>query len=974
MEYIIGNSYGAYCLENITNLDGVNAIGYIFRHNKTKARVVVISNDDDNKVFTIGFRTPPSDDTGVPHILEHSVLCGSRKFPSKDPFVELAKGSLNTFLNAMTYSDKTVYPIASCNEKDFHNLMDVYLDAVFYPNIYKKEEILKQEGWHYELEDVDSEITYNGVVYNEMKGVFSSPEEQLMRAIQSSLLKDTPYSYESGGDPDSIPDLSYEDFLNFHKKYYHPSNSYIYLYGDMDFMKELSYIDEEYLSDFDEENIDSAVAVQTPYEEQLDIEEYYSISDSEELEDNTYFSYNVVVGTSLDTKLYVAFQILDYVLLSAPGAVLKKALIDSGIGNDIFSSYDNGILQPTFSIISKGANDKDKEAFINTIRSTLVDIISNGIEKRSLLAAINFYEFKYKEANFGRYPKGLMYGLQMFDSWLYDDKKPFIHLQTEEVFKFLKEQIDTKYFENLIKTYILENNHSTIVTVKPKKGLVAENEKKVAKLLAEYKDTLSDSQLERIIKQTKDLKKYQQEPSSKEDLEKIPLLNIEDIEKKTQKLYNEELTISDVKVIYHDIFTNGIGYIKFAFNINNLSEEMMQYASLLLSVFKQVDTTNYSCNQLSNEVNINTGGIGFSTRTLSQTKEKGSYIPLIEINAKTFYDKIDKTLELMEEILYNSKLDDKKRLKEIISETKSQLRMSINQSGNASSANRALSYIFKSAYQKEIAEGIGFYEFIAELDKSFNEKTDEIIQKLILARKLIFRKDNFILSYTGDNDVRNDLAKGLFTFKNKLYDEKVNDSFEFNIDKKNEGFKTSSKVQYVATAGNYLESGIKYTGSLSVLQVIFSYEYLWINIRVKGGAYGAMCSFTRSGQGYFTSYRDPNLYKTYEIYKNAAKYVAEIDIDDRDMKKYIIGTISNIDTPLTPAAKGDKSFYSYLLGYSMETYQKERDEILATTQETIRSLAPAIKAITDSQVICAIGNENKIEEEKEYFKEVKSVF
>ena len=465
----------------------LNGTGYVYRHKKTGARVVVVSNEDDNKVFQIGFKTPPKDDTGVPHIMEHSVLCGSREFPLKDPFVELVKGSLNTFLNAMTYPDKTVYPVASCNDKDFFNLMHVYLDAVFYPNIYTKPEILKQEGWHHSLESEDAPVIYNGVVYNEMKGVFSSPDQQLARLIQKSLLSDTPYGFESGGDPEAIPELSYEQFLDFHRTYYHPSNSYIYLYGDMDAEKYLTFIDEHYLSDFEKKQVDTSWKPQEAFKEVKRVEAVYPVSEQDEIQNKTFLSYNAVIGTSLNKELYIAFQILDRALFSMQGAPVKKALMEAGIGKDISSSYDNGIEQPVFSVVAQEADEEKEADFVRIIEDTLRKISKEGIQRRSLESALNYYEFQYKEANFGRFPKGLMYGLQMYDSWLYDDHEPFMHIKTNDVFEFLRKQLDGSYFTDLIETYLLSNTHKSIVVLKPERGLQSRKDQKTAQKLKEFK-------------------------------------------------------------------------------------------------------------------------------------------------------------------------------------------------------------------------------------------------------------------------------------------------------------------------------------------------------------------------------------------------------------------------------------------------------------------------------------------------------
>lgn len=969
-----------YDVKKVEHLKEMNADGYILKHKKTGANIVFVKNEDKNRVFTVGFRTPPTDDTGLPHILEHSVLCGSDKYPLKDPFVELVKGSLNTFLNAMTYSDKTVYPIASYNEKDFHNMMDVYLDAVFFPNIYKKPEIFRQEGWHYEIEKEDDELTYNGVVYNEMKGVFSSPEELLMRMIQKSLLKDTCYQYESGGDPEYITDLTYEDFIAFHSKYYHPSNSYIYFYGDLNLEEELTYLDREYLSRFEYREIDSSIIMQKPYKEPVRIEEYYSVTDGEEQdEEKVFFSYNTVIDTSLNRELYVAFQVLEYVLLSMPGAPIKKALVDAGIGQDIFSSYDNGILQPTFSIVAKNARKEQEAEFISIIEKTLEDIIKNGIGERVLRAAFNRLEFKYKEANFGRYPKGLVYGLQMFDSWLYDEESPFYHVVTEDTFVFLKSQIATGYFEQLVEKYLYKNSHKSIVVVLPKAGLTAQMDEETREKLAKYKESLSKEEITAKIEETKALKVFQDTPSTKEELEKIPLLAIDDIEKKIDKFDNKKIMVAGVPVIHHSIFTNGIVYLRFSFDMKKLPLEYLPYAVMLTVMYKEVDTKAYSYRDLASEINLRTGGLGFDTIALPSQRDNEAYISLFEVKAKCLEDQVKEVFDLAREIMWNSNLDDTKRLKELITELKIQMQSKAQSSGHAISANRALSYVDSCSAYKELLDGVGFYEWTVEMEKSFDEKKDEIIENMKRVRAWLFTKENLTMSMTSSEEPGEEMEACLEKFVSELEANKAKDklSSKYEMPKtelKNEAFLTSGKVQYVGLAGNFTQKGFAYTGALKVLQVIFSYEYLWLNVRVKGGAYGAMCGFGRNGAAYFTSYRDPNLMETYEIYKKAPQFVANFDVDERDMTKYIIGAISNTDVPLEPEGKGNRSYSAYLTGMTEEAAQKERDELLATNQEKIRALAPLIQAVIDSGAVCTVGSEAKLEDAKNAFKEIRNIF
>lgn len=956
-------------------IEEMNGTAYLLQHDKTKARVLLVKNDDKNKVFYIGFRTPPTDDTGVPHIIEHSVLCGSRKFPAKDPFVELAKGSLNTFLNAMTYPDKTVYPIASVNDKDFHNLMDVYLDAVFYPNIYKNDKIMKQEGWHYHIEDASEEITYNGVVYNEMKGAYSSAEQQLMQTIQSSLLPETTYGCESGGDPKAIPDLSYEEFLAFHKRYYHPSNSYIYLYGDVDFEKELAFIDEEYLSNFESDKIDSEITIQPIFENRKEVTTYYALSDAEEEENNTYFSYNTIIGSSLNRKLNLAFMILDYALIDVPGAPVKKALVDAGISNDVFSSYEDSILQPVYSIVAKGCKDEDKERFVSIIEDTLKQIVEQGFEEKVLRASLNRFEFKLKEANYGRYPKGLMYGLNAFNSWLYDDNEPFMYLRFNSEFEYLKQQIGTDYYVDILKQYILDNPHKTIVTDMPKKGLNKEIDEATAKKLKEYKDSLSKNEIDALVEQTKALNEYQSEPSSEEDLLKIPMLELEDIGKEAVHIKNRENVVAGIPVISHDVFTNGIAYVSYEFSLNHVSMELLPYLSLLTALYKEVDTKNYTYAALANEIDLKTGGIGGHLSSIGLRKELGEYRVTFAIKTKVLYENLADALALMEEILFTSKITDKKRMKEILAELASQMKMSIPDNGHTAMANRAMSYFSKGAYLKEVLEGITFYEFVDDLNKHFDEKYEMVCEKLQAAIHAFAKPQNLMISYTGHEDISATLQNALESLKSYM-NEDTEDVVEqqFDLKVRNEAFQTASKVQYVATAGNFLEKGYQYTGALNVLQVIFSYDYLWINVRVKGGAYGSMCSFNRIGDICFTSYRDPNLLKTYNIYKEAADYLENFEASDRDMLKYIIGAISKLDTPMTPSAEGAFSFLCYVSGITDEQLQKDRDEVLSTNVEVIRSMASYIREALQSDIICALGDEEKIKEAGDSFGEVRSIF
>ncbi len=965
----------AYELVEKHPIEELESIAYLLKHKKSGARIALLSNDDENKVFNIGFRTPPQDSTGLPHILEHSVLCGSKKFPVKDPFVELVKGSLNTFLNAMTYSDKTVYPVASCNDADFQNLMDVYLDAVFHPNIYEKEEIFRQEGWHYELEDIDGELTYNGVVYNEMKGAFSSADDVLEREIMAALFPDTPYGNESGGDPEVIPNLTWEQFLDFHKKYYHPSNSYIYLYGNMDMAEKLQWLDEEYLCAYDAVKIDSALPMQKPFEETREVILEYPISETEEETDNTYLSYNKVIATSLDRELYLAFQIIEYALLAAPGAPLKQAILDAKIGKDVMSSYDNGILQPIFSIIAKNANTEQKDAFVTLIHQTLENLVHKGLDKKALEAGLNYYEFRYREADFGNYPKGLMYGLQAFDSWLYDENKPFIHLEALETFASLRKRVESDYFEKLIQEYLLDNTHAAVVVVKPKKGLAQKKEKALAKKLADYKEGLSKEECERLIAFTEHLKEYQEEESPQEDLEKIPVLKLEDIDRNVRPFKNEELTIEDTKVLYHDYNTNGIVYLDMVFDITKLPEELIPYASILKNVLGYIDTENYSFGELFNEINRKSGGIsstlGVYANDTDETKNKMTY----ELKAKALEEQLPFVFTMLKEILTKSKLDDEKRLYEILAQMKSRLQMALPSHGHSTAVTRATSYFSETSDFTDKTGGIAFYRVIEHLENNFEEEKEHLIAGLKGVCEYIFCPENLLVSVTCNRGVLDNLGEQLKVLQSCLRPAKpVNDIKAVNLTKKNEGFLTSSQVQYVAAAGNFKKAGLDYTGALRVLKVILSYDYLWIQIRVKGGAYGCMSGFTRNGNGYLTSYRDPNLRATFDVYRGCVDYLKNFAASDRDMLKYIIGTISDMDIPLTPSMAGQRSLTAYFTGVTEDSILKEREEVLSCTVDDIRKLADYIQAILDENAICVLGNEALLKKEADLFGKLEPLF
>ncbi len=964
------NNLTAYEVLEDRRIDDINSEAVMLKHKKTGARIVLLPNEDENKVFYIGFRTPPVDSTGVAHIIEHSVLCGSEKYPVKDPFVELAKGSLNTYLNALTFPDKTLYPVASCNDKDFKNLVDVYLDAVFHPNIYTNEKIFRQEGWHYEIEEKDAPLTINGVVYNEMKGAFSSPDDVLFRATLHKLFPDSPYGVESGGDPDAIPGLTYEKFLDFHGKYYHPSNSYIYLYGNADMEAYLSYFDEAYLSKFDRKEVLSEIKDQDDFTDGMHREEVvYPITAEESEEDASFISYAVSVSDSLDEKLYLAFTILDYAICASPGAPVRRALIEKGLCADVDSCYENGIKQTYFSITARNTNPDAGEEFLKTIKDVLSEQASLGIDKKAILAALNLFEFRYREADFGSYPKGLVYGLQMLDSWLYDDSKPFIHLEASDTFAFFRKEIDNGYFENLIRDYFLNPGREVLIVMKPMKGLSEQKENALKEKLETYKKSLTADEIEKIISDAAELKRYQEEPDTEEAMATLPCLSREDIGKKADKVLVEEREARGIPVIMHPLFTNGISYVRLMFDMGDLPEKLYPYAGLLKTVLSLMNTQHYGYQELNNEMLLKTGGFGGGIKAYPIIDKFDEYDIYFESHFKAFYDMVPDAMALTKELLLYTDFSDTVRLKEILAETRSYMESELMSRGHGVAYKRALSYCSAMDEVLDVVDGYEFYKFIVKLDNEFDKYKDEIVTNLGKVVATVFRPENFMVDVACEEKGYTNFPMLLSYFDEELHTEPVYEGkFVHKKEKKNEGLVCAGKVQYVCLAGNYRENtDLRYNGALSVLKNMLSYGYLWKNVRVKGGAYGCMCSFKRMGTSFFVSYRDPKLMDTVKIFREAADAVRNMNVSEKEILKGIIGAIAEIDEPLTPAGRAARDLRIYMTGATDEDVQRERDEILGADENVLRGLSKYIEAFISGDNICVVGNEGEINKCRDLF-------
>ena len=971
MNFVNNNVKGFRFLDN-KQVPEINSQVQLFEHEQSGARLLFVGNDDDNKVFSISFRTPPADSTGVAHIVEHSVLCGSRKFPLKEPFVELIKGSLNTFLNAMTYPDKTMYPVASRNDKDFRNLMDVYLDAVFFPAMNMDPEILMQEGWHYELDDKDSAITYKGVVYNEMKGVFSSPDAILEHKMMATLFPDTTYGLESGGDPDIIPQLTHEAFAEFHRTYYHPANSYIFLYGDLDLDDTLEFLDREYLSKFTRQSVQSEIALQPAFTAMKSQTFAYPVSLGESTADKSLLAMATVVGRSTDAELCLAFQMLTHLLLETPAAPLKKAIIDAGIGKEVGGYFIESLRQPVFSIMVSGSNEKDRDKLAAVVDGALRTLVAQGIEEKLLQASINSIEFKLREANYGGQPKGLAYNIKCMDSWLYDDD-PILHLAYESALTQIKAGAKEGYFENLIKQYLLDNQHQALVALVPEPGLSEKRSEEVRQELAAYQATLNESDLAAIIEQTKKLKLRQETPDAEETLAIIPLLELQDLEKKSEKLALEERAADSVPVLFHRQFTNKIAYLMVYFDVRQVPQHDLPWLYLLADMLGKMSTANHDYGDLANEINIHTGGMVYDVWAYADKERDDQFQPKFRIRTKALLQHLPQTLRLLGEVSGRTLFSDHKRIKEIINQSKANWDTSLFRRGQQIVASRVLAY-FSPAAQFNETGVLSYYQFLGNLEKKLSQSLDGVAEKLAEVARLVFNREHLLISLTCEEDDYKQFERHVSTFTDALgtADLPIRD-YSFSARQRNEGLMTSGKVQYVAKGANFRKLGYDYHGSMKVLETILRYDYLWNRVRVQGGAYGGFAQFERAGNMVFGSYRDPNLAETIKVYDETAQYLSNFAVSQREMTKYIIGTMSQLDAPMTPQMKGERAAMQYIRGISQADIQRERDEILTTKQETIQQLAPLVDEAMKQNYLCVLGSEEKIKAHKEVFGQLVSL-
>lgn len=950
--------YSGFRLNRIERIEEINGTAYEMKHEKSGARLIYIDSPDSNKVFNIAFRTTPQDSTGVAHIMEHSVLCGSRKFPLKEPFVELVKGSLNTFLNAMTYPDKTMYPVASKNDKDFHNLMDVYLDAVFYPRAANDSEILMQEGWHYELENVDDELTYKGVVFNEMKGVYSSPDSILERELMHELFPDTTYGVDSGGNPDVIPELTYEGFQEFYRTHYHPSNSYIFLYGTMDIEEQLRFINDEYLSHFDAIEVDTEVTLQAPFNEGKIVTYPYSIGSDESIDNRTLHALAYVLP-AVTPEQSLAFEVLTHALLTSPAAPLKQVLVKAGIGSDVSGYYLDSIRQPMWAVHASGSNMDKQMELQSIVEATLTKLCEEGIDKELLEASLNSIEFALRENDFGGRPIGLAYVIRMMDNWLYGND-PLELLHYEEGLKNIRKGLNGTYFEDLIRHSILENNHKALVSMYPECGLQEKKDRDVKEQLANIKSSMSQDELEAIVEQTKRLKIRQETPDSEEALASIPLLELSDLNPYIEEVERRESTIGATKVHFVPTFTKGINYVAYYFHLDGLTEEELFYADILSDIIGRIDTTRPYAD-VAKDINLNLGGLSSDITAIAKDGKRDEFTPLMIVRSKALHAKLPDLCRIVNDVIHYADYSDVNRLTELVQENKAIWDNEAFRRGNTIVSQRVMAQVSKVGKFRD-AGNLGYYQKISEL--ATNPAALPLLpDKLSDVARKIFRANNVEIMFVGEDG---ELA--VFTeLMTPLLSEWSTESLPHNVLQLtntfgNDGIATAGKVQYVAQGGNFIDHGFKHVGPMSVLETILRYEYLWIRIRVQGGAYGAFANFFDDGNMIFCSYRDPNLVETYNVYKELPEYLRSFTLSDREMRKYIIGTMSGLDLPMTPALRGPRAMGIYFSGANIADKVEFRKQVIACKPEDIVALADVVESVLKDNHICSMGNETKIKE------------
>ncbi len=942
----------------------LNSTAKLYSHKRTGARLLSIINDDENKVFSINFRTTPKDSTGVAHILEHSVLGGSEKYPVKEPFVELLKGSLATFVNAFTFPDKTCYPVASQNLQDFYNLIDVYMDAVLHPLITK--ETLMQEGWHFEINSPDEPLTYKGVVFNEMKGAYSSPDGVLQSRVMESLFPKHLYGVDSGGDPRHIPDLTYENFRNFWETYYHPSNTFIFMYGNDDPEKRLKMM-EGYLKGYKKQKVRSAVPLAKPFKRAKKVEYAYDAGSDSELENKNYLVVNWLMPDTSDEVLSFSMGILANILIGTPASPLKKALIDSGLGEDLAGlGLESDMRQMIFSTGLKGTRARHAKKIEKLIFSTLENLVRDGIDPDTIAAAINTAEFRLRENNTGSFPRGIALILRALTTWLYDDS-PFKMLGFEDALKEIRTRYsaDKNYFEKLIQTHLLDNVHRTILRLTPDPELGRRFDEDEKSRLEAIRSALNESQIAELVEQTKKLKELQETPNSNEALETLPFLQLKDLDKKSNSVPVEELQLQDATTLYHDLFTNGIVYLDLGFDLHAIPADLLPLTEIFGRALFEMGTDTEDYTKLSQRIGKSTGGIYADAVSVTALGSRESVIKLF-IRGKSTVAQSAEMLNILKDVLLKTNFDNRKRLKQMVLEEKAGLESGLVPGGH-SFVNTCLRAQFnESGWANDQIKGIAYLFALRELANDIDKKWKSVLKRFEKIRDLLINRNALICNVTLDSESWKTFKPQFESFLAELPAKNIKlSSFNIQPSAQKEGFTIPAQVNYVGKGANLYQLGYKHDGSVEVILGYLRMTHLWEKIRILGGAYGAFSVFDdRSGVITFISYRDPNLADTLENYDKSAEFLKNLDasrLSDAELTKAIIAAIGDLDAYQLPDAKGYTSLMRHLTGRTDEMRQKTRDQILSTNGEDFIAFGEILEKVAQSDAVAVIGSQSAIE-------------
>lgn len=974
MKFEIDKIYDGFKLTSYETIKELEADAYVFEHVKSGAQLICLDTEDDNKVFTMSFKTLPDNHKGAAHIVEHAVCCGSAKYPLKDAFMEMDKGSLNTTLNACTYKDMTMYYAASQNEKDLLQLMEVYMDLVFHPNIYREPLLFRQEGWHYTLEELGDDMTYNGIVYNEMKGAYAEPGTYLEDAVHRALFPDTVYQYEAGGIPEEIVTLTEEDFLAFHKKHYIPSNCTICLYGNGDISKQLHLLDTLYLKDFDKVQTDFEIAKQEVPSTPIKVNRLYPMTEGD-CAQKTYLNLTFVVGESVDGELRLACQVLEHILLKSAASPLLKVLVEQQkLGKSLAASgYDSGKKQPTFSISLTGCHEKDEEQFKISVFELLRTLCEDGIDRELIEAALNTMRFNLHESEWEGEAKGVVYSEDIQFSKLYGGEL-FEHLKYEKHFQRLVEGKDTGYFENLIKKHFLENTHYVQVTLVPSKDYGEAQTLKLQESLAAYKESLSQEQLDEIIRLGEVLEEMQEAEENQEVLDRLPSLTKEDLQEGKPPIKFEEDVYDGVKIVTTQEETHDIVYVHVLARANCVKQEDIPYVGILSSLLTYISTTTTSYDTLENKINSLTGGLSCSINAYADCKDTNKYEPIFKISAKMLSDQSEPTLKLIEEIMMQTIFNEKEKIQELLTSSLYEMERSFTATPEYRATRKVYTAFSKAAVYEDLVSGISYYHFIKQICQDFDANYSVLQDKLQTVYAQIMAKENIEVSMMCDPHHKQQVIAYISNLCKALpKGQNTPQIYGLEVQRQNTGYKITSDVQSVVQGFNFKEQGFEFTGVMYVVSTLLDTSYLWENVRLKGGAYGCESTISRDGNVLMCSYCDPQLKKTLQAFHKIGKYLKNLKLDEATLLRYIISTIGSLDYPLTLEQKSERALVHHLCHIDYEMLSCERQQVLDTSVEAIRKIGELFETMTKHDVICVIGNGNELEKNNRLFDVISSM-